>query len=398
MYLFRRSPYTLCPRGKAMAELQRIRVPKDHEFIDPEISGIISVKDAREKLFAAYHSLKAEEEFMGVATGDCHIQNIMGLSDEEMKKCNDKFNPKSLLPGSDSVSLHKVRSSLPHGASTLESFNVQFDCAKKLFHPVPCLSSLSATCSNNLTHPQVLISVIIFHPFKRIPQAQYLVLTDQKLVEFKDKIYCPRDYAIETDFSADPNQFDRSKILAPPSPSKSGYLFINDVFFNDRRHPQSQDYSSVIIDWTSDEKRQRESPRLNKFSSRDMSQVTFSDLKIRLGYPYLYCHHGNCEHIMIFNDIRLLTDKDIQDRSLYPLLNEYIKEFRKRCDVCDELTAMWSVIDDQVGTQSPSYYCDSCHKLMHYDKNGRKRGEFKCYPYFDECSTLLERGAPLVND
>ena len=53
----------------------------------------------------------------------------------------------------------------------------------------------------------------------------------------------------------------------------------------------------------------------------------------------------------------------------------------------------WSVIDDQLGTQSPSYYCDSCHKLMHYDKNGQKTSEFKCYPYFDECSTLLERGA-----
>ena len=174
-----------------------------------------------------------------------------------------------------------------------------------------------------------------------------MVLSDQRLVELKDKVYCPRDYAIETDFSADPNQFDRLKILVslvintfyihgvvqePPSPSKSGYLFINDVFYNDRRHPESQDYSrfyilllfivycccllfivvvyclllccSVIIDWSNDDKRQKESPRLNQFISLDMSSVSFTDLSLRLGYPYLYCHHGNCEHIMIFNDIR----------------------------------------------------------------------------------------------
>ena len=61
---------------------------------------------------------------------------------------------------------------------------------------------------------------------------------------------------------------------------------------------------SVIIDWSNDDKRQKESPRLNQFISLDMSSVSFTDLSLRLGYPYLYCHHGNCEHIMIFNDIR----------------------------------------------------------------------------------------------
>ena len=43
--------------------------------------------------------------------------------------------------------------------------------------------------------------------------------------------------------------------------------------------------------------------------------------------------------LLIVINYRLLSSKDIQDRSLYPLLSEYIKEFRKRCDVCDELTS-----------------------------------------------------------
>lgn len=41
-----------------------------------------------------------------------------------------------------------------------------------------------------------------------------------------------------------------------------------------------------------------------------MSEVTFEELSVRLGYPYLYCHHGNCEHVIVFHDIRYqLFDK-----------------------------------------------------------------------------------------
>ncbi|EJW74214.1 hypothetical protein WUBG_14881, partial [Wuchereria bancrofti] len=37
------------------------------------------------------------------------------------------------------------------------------------------------------------------------------------------------------------------------------------------------------------------------------------DLVCRLGYPYVYVHQGNCEHVFFFTDLRLM---DIQD---YPI-------------------------------------------------------------------------------
>lgn len=37
-----------------------------------------------------------------------------------------------------------------------------------------------------------------------------------------------------------------------------------------------------------------------------MGDTTFEALKLRLGYPYLYSHHGNCEHLMIFRDMRYM--------------------------------------------------------------------------------------------
>ena len=40
--------------------------------------------------------------------------------------------------------------------------------------------------------------------------------------------------------------------------------------------------------------------------SASMSNVTFNDLRIRLGCPYIFLHQGDCEHLIIFKDIRFV--------------------------------------------------------------------------------------------
>ncbi len=35
-----------------------------------------------------------------------------------------------------------------------------------------------------------------------------------------------------------------------------------------------------------------------------MVSTRFQDLRIRLGAQYVYCHQGNCEHIIVFMDMR----------------------------------------------------------------------------------------------
>ena len=68
------------------------------------------------------------------------------------------------------------------------------------------------------------------------------------------------------------------------------------VSFNSKR---------VIIDWAKDPQR-RNCPGLGLFTSKRMEDIVFEDLKIKLGYPYLYCHQGNCEHLIIFTDLRYI--------------------------------------------------------------------------------------------
>ena len=56
-----------------------------------------------------------------------------------------------------------------------------------------------------------------------------------------------------------------------------------------------------IIDWS------REPSRgVGPFTSKLMETTTFNDLHVRLGHPYLYLHQGDCEHLIIFSDIRFV--------------------------------------------------------------------------------------------
>ena len=67
-----------------------------------------------------------------------------------------------------------------------------------------------------------------------------------------------------------------------------------------------------VISWAESQHRRRDTspelddpqPEKNQLTQADMAMVKFEQLRIRQGYPYLYNHHGNCEHLLVFTDIR----------------------------------------------------------------------------------------------
>lgn len=54
-----------------------------------------------------------------------------------------------------------------------------------------------------------------------------------------------------------------------------------------------------IMDWASDPMRS-----IGPFGSAVMEQTRFIDLQLRLGQPYVYMHQGDCEHLIVFSDMR----------------------------------------------------------------------------------------------
>lgn len=78
---------------------------------------------------------------------------------------------------------------------------------------------------------------------------------------------------------------------------KSGFIFIEDVFYNDFRHDTNIDFSDAIIKWADGKK-------IGPFSKKELDKVHFIDLTVRFGHPYVYTHQGNCEHLIVFSNAR----------------------------------------------------------------------------------------------
>jgi len=74
-------------------------------------------------------------------------------------------------------------------------------------------------------------------------------------------------------------------------------FYIGNDFYIDKRNPKCIDYSVVIKDWGS-----RRNIKLGQ--TYLMEDTKFQDMTVRLGYPYLYQHQGNCEHLICFSDVR----------------------------------------------------------------------------------------------
>jgi len=201
---------------------------------------------------------------------------------------------------------------------------------------------------------------------KGVKSQEYLVLGSQPLTALKDRFYCLSDH-----------------ILDGPS-TKSSYFFIGNTFYNDFRDPNSFDYSKDIIDWVNLNNRYTH-PNLGIFTSKSMADTLFRDLSIRMGAQYLYVHQGNCQHIITFSNLRLVSDQDNQDKTVYPIHIFQSKIKRKKCRICDINPAKFITYGDKLADENPYFYCDKCYRPFHYSYEGKLLyQDFEVYPYYHE--------------
>ncbi|NXD73626.1 SNPC3 protein, partial [Eolophus roseicapillus] len=228
---------------------------------------------------------------------------------------------------------------------------------------------------------ELLLTLNIFYPviFQKHkdykPYQTVLVLGSQKLTELRDSISCVSDFQIGGEFSSQPDQAPEhiSKVLHVPQGLP--FLYIQSLW-----HYYADDLSvfRTIIEWSESHDR-----GYVNLQSDDMEEYTFNDLSLKIGFPYLFCHQGDCEHIIIITDIRLIHYDDCLDRSLYPLLIKKHWLCTRKCFVCKMYTARWVTNNDSLAPEDPCFFCDVCFQMLHYDLEGNKLGEFLAYPYVD---------------
>ncbi|XP_072999384.1 snRNA-activating protein complex subunit isoform X2 [Typha latifolia] len=240
--------------------------------------------------------------------------------------------------------------------------------------------------------PEVILCVEIYHRNNNSVKTQeFLVLGSQILTELRDNIYCLTDKLMETAGQHDP----------------SGYFLIEDTFCNDLRNPSANDYSKPIFDWLKSckseaeekwevimsgilKKKQKELlgdleiSKIPNFKAAEMHKTQFSDLRFRLGAGYLYCHQGNCKHMLVIRDMRLIHPEDAQNRADYPLLTFQLRPRYRKCSVCKIYLATKMTVDDVWAPKNPCYFCIKCYFLLHYKEDNSLLYPHSVFDYYHE--------------
>ncbi|PIA14705.1 hypothetical protein COEREDRAFT_34175, partial [Coemansia reversa NRRL 1564] len=99
--------------------------------------------------------------------------------------------------------------------------------------------------------------------------------------------------------------------------------------------------------------------------SRLMDGTRFLDLSIRLKQPYTFVHQGDCEHVMVFTDLRLLGPKDDQFVESYPKQVFRTRHMRHKCRMCSAYPAQYVTKNDFHSGMSPCYFCEKCYTPFH---------------------------------
>ncbi|XP_031639402.1 snRNA-activating protein complex subunit 3 [Contarinia nasturtii] len=235
---------------------------------------------------------------------------------------------------------------------------------------------------------EILITVRLYEPFlykrgegtKRKPRLsqEFLVLGKNYLTELRDKIYCHCKFGPFKDISDDFESIKKAEIEQPPQPMRKeddfGFFFITDTFYNDNRS-KNTDQMPEIHEWM---KRQSD---FGPIQVKDMQNTKFEDLNIRVGFPQLYRHYVNCEHIISFTDIRLLAPDDPLNSNKYPLLRCVSSSKNTLCMICGIIEATFVVKNNNIHILDPTFMCQNCLISFHYI-DGKKAGNFQAFRYF----------------
>ena len=203
------------------------------------------------------------------------------------------------------------------------------------------------------------------------------------LTDLRDRISCPSDFGSSRDISDNPREEAGGHDAKKDFPS--GFFYISGTFYDDLRHPKAKLLSAPVVRWA---KTNRSGVDPDLMASKDMKGVTIGDLKLRFGQPQLYVHQGSCEHLFMVTTGRLMGPDDPVDLDAYPFPITRKAKNRVSCHACKHYIAKFVVRGSTRVPYDPHFLCAQCLTSFHYDKNGKKIGQFSVSHYFDKSALV----------
>ncbi|KAL1917012.1 uncharacterized protein VTP21DRAFT_5210 [Calcarisporiella thermophila] len=229
------------------------------------------------------------------------------------------------------------------------------------------------TSDEHVTAPDLVLTVDIDVANRPGTLLQrFEILGEQPLTVLRDAMACVSDFLV-----SDPHQ---ASINTQRRKVSSSFLCVENVFYNDLRYAQAQDYSKPIIEWLKRESRSVFYGGLAP-EARVMGETKFVDLAIRLHYPYVLMHQGECEHIVTFRQVRLLNKQDDQRLKSYPRQLFRCRAFRPKCRQCQIFPANYITVNDIPAGETPTYFCEECYEKFHYGPDGKLLYDHQVFPY-----------------
>ncbi|KAK0088437.1 hypothetical protein PV325_011966, partial [Microctonus aethiopoides] len=126
-----------------------------------------------------------------------------------------------------------------------------------------------------------------------------------------------------------------------------------------RMHEESKNNSEPIINWAKTRK-------LGPFHTEKMEDVRVDSLTVRFGYPWVFQHQGNCEHLITFSDARLVNCNDHSAVANYPRIFRARPVKNAYCLMCIERPIHWIVIGNDRLPHDPCHFCHQCFIRYNY--------------------------------
>lgn len=211
------------------------------------------------------------------------------------------------------------------------------------------------------SHPvppdELVLTVALYHQHFNRKGYEFDLLASQTLAELRDVLVCSNDMLEQTRHMR-----------------HSAFIFIENVFYNDLRDPGAMDYSKLIRPWLAKYGDSRAEP-----ATADMATARLEDLSLRLNYPYLYRHQGDCEHILVFKDARLYSANDGTVLEDYPRKGFQRRARRAKCHICGIYLAEFITVDDNRAPYNPCRFCKACFQPFYHTPDGQQRYDFTVY-------------------
>ncbi|KAH9485169.1 snRNA-activating protein complex subunit 3 [Psilocybe cubensis] len=318
--------------------------PRSQEIANTELIDECRVEDLKEHLSATWSNPLLSAHL--IKDHDHMVTALHALNQE-----NTKTARKIHLPDPEALPVEVTSLQKNLDAVSLSCFRLKTDAV--MFMRTPKNSDRNILQSVKTTEPgkippdqEAVITISVYNKITWGPSyvtrsAQHVFLSSQTVRDVYDSLVCvTKNLPLEADISE----------MQPGS-----VICIEGVAYGTLTN--CNNYATNLLDALA----KRNDCRII-VAPTTQEETSLHSLTLRINEPYWLVHHGNCEHFLVVDQIRLLHAQD--PRGGYPLTLHIAPSLLDLCRACAKIPALWSILGDVRLGESPCLLCGPCWTSM----------------------------------